>query len=805
LKKERYLSKLILVALLFIISNTLFAQDYSLTLNIIDEDSKESLSGVTVIISSCNCGGISNNSGIFTKKLAKGIYDLNIEYLGYGTQSLTVELINNQALKIEMQVEEQQLSEVVLLARKRNQNIESSQMGVLELNIRDLIKAPSALGEFDVLKSISLMAGVNNSGDISNGVSIRGGSLDQNLLLFDGAPVFNPTHLFGLFSVFTPDVISGVDIYRANIPAKYGGRIASVLEIKVKNPYTDKFKLEGGIGLMSSRLSVTTPLINDKLMLIAGGRTGFTDFLFPLLVPRLKNTRANFTDSTIKLMYLINSNNQLTYTNFLSNDFYQLDLISSIENIISKSNQYDFKTHNHSLKWLHTFNNETNLSSRFIHSNYKPKNLFPEIDSDNIISFNSQIQYSKVQFEFMNNKNEDLEYYTGLEFKRYQISPGSLDPGNGTLINPIDLIKETGYESSFYINLDWKPTPKLSLSTGLRLTNFSLLGPFNEAQYDENGLFDKVKSFVKQESVISYFNPEPRLGINYKLAAKTSLKMSYARIFQYIQNIYNTNSPLPTSRWKISDRYILPQKNNTYGLGLYKDFTDNYFEFSIEGYYRNTENNLTYRPGANFFLSEFIENEITQAEGKSYGVEISLSKIIGKFNGVFNYTWSRSLLKSNEVKPQNRINNNAWYASDFDRPHTLNASVNFEGDPYNTVSLNFIGQTGRPYTIANGFFEEQNINIPIYLYRNNARLPMYHRLDFSWKISYSKDPKRRFKGDWIFTVYNLYGRKNPFNIYYTQRNGNQDSNIFKGSPLGSYELSVLRGTLVSLSYNFRFQ
>ena len=228
------------------------------------------MSGVTVIIPSCNCGGISNNSGIFTKKLAKGIYDLNIEYLGYGTQSITVKLIDNQTLKIEMQVQEQQLSEVVLLARKRNQNIESSQMGVLELNIRDLIKAPSALGEFDVLKSISLMAGVINSGDISNGVSIRGGSLDQNLLLFDGAPVFNPTHLFGLFSVFTPDVIAGVDIYRANIPAKYGGRIASVLEIKVKNPYTDKFKLEGGIGLMSSRLAITTPLIKDKLMLIAG-------------------------------------------------------------------------------------------------------------------------------------------------------------------------------------------------------------------------------------------------------------------------------------------------------------------------------------------------------------------------------------------------------------------------------------------------------------------------------------------------------------------------------------------------------
>ena len=803
--KNKNITKLLIGFFLLAGSTITLAQDYSITLNLIDEDSNEPLSGVTVIISPCNCGGISNNSGIFTKKLTKGSYNLSIEYLGYRGKKIKVELSNNQTLNIEMQVEEQQLSEVILLAQKRNQNVESSQMGVLELNIRDLIKAPSALGEFDVLKSISLMAGVNNSGDVSNGVSIRGGSLDQNLLLYDGAPVFNPTHLFGLFSVFTPDVIAGVDIYRANIPAKDGGRIAAVLEINVKNPYTDKLKIEGGIGLMSSRLTITSPLIKDKLMLIAGGRIGFSDLLFPLLIPRLKNTKANFTDSTVKLLYLPDSNNQLTYTNFLSKDFYQLDLISSIENIVSESNQYDFKTFNHSLKWLHTFKNETNLSTRFIHSNYKPQNLFPEIDSENIIRFKSQIQYSRAQFEFTNNKNINLEYYTGFEFKRYQISPGTLDPGNGTSINSVDLIRETGYESSFYVNLDWKPTPKLSLSTGLRLTNFSLLGPFNEAQYDENGLFDNVKSFGNQESVVSYFNPEPRLGINYKLADKTSLKMSYARIFQYIQNIYNTNSPLPTSRWKISDRYILPQKNNTYGLGLYKDFADNYLEFSIEGYYRRTENNLTYRPGADFFLSEFIENEITQAEGKSYGVEISLNKIIGKFNGVFNYTWSRSLLKSNEEQPQNRINNNAWYASDFDRPHTVNASVNFEGDPYNKISLNFVGQTGRPFTIANGIFEEQNVNIPIYLYRNNARLPMYHRLDFSWKISYNKDPKSRFKGDWIFTVYNLYARKNPFNIYYTQRNGNQDSDVFQANPLGSYELSILRGTLLSLSYNFRFQ
>ena len=445
MKKQNTIQYILMGLFLLGIHAWSFAQEYSLTLNISDQETEEPLNGVTVLITPCNCGGISNASGIFSKRLPKGKYQLRVEYLGYGTQILDVELNKSENFVVAMPLEEEQLSEVVLLAQKQNQNVERPQMGVLELNVRDLIKVPTALGEFDVLKSITLMAGVNSSGDISNGVSIRGGSLDQNLLLYDGAPVFNPTHLFGLFSVFTPDVISGVDIYRANIPAKYGGRIASVLEIKVKNPYTDSFKLEGGIGLISSRLTLTAPIIKDKLMLIAGGRSGFSDILFPLLIPRLKNTKANFIDSTVKLLYLLNANNQITYTNFLSNDFYQLDLISSIENIVAESNQYDFKTRNHSLKWLHTFTNETNLTGRLVHSNYKPQNLFPEIDSDNIIKFTSQIQYSSAQLEYTDSKKEALSYYAGFEMKRYQIRPGSLDPGTGTTINPVQLDKETGF------------------------------------------------------------------------------------------------------------------------------------------------------------------------------------------------------------------------------------------------------------------------------------------------------------------------------------------------------------------------
>ena len=798
--KPLYLSILILNSFYII-----YGQEFSLTIKVVDESDQKPLDGVTVLISPCQCGGITNSNGIFSKKLKKENYTLTLDYLGFASEIIKVDLSRNQTILTSMKAQEEELSEVVLLAQRRFQNTENAQMGVIELNSRELIKVPAALGEFDVLKSLTLMAGVNNTGDVSNGVSIRGGSLDQNLLLYDSAPVFNPTHLFGLFSVFTPDVISSVNIYRANIPAKYGGRIASILGIKVKNPYTDSFKLEGGIGLVSSRLTLTTPIIKDKLMVIAGGRLGLSDLFFPILIPRLKNTRANFNDSTVKLLYIPNSNNQLTYTNFLSNDFYQLDLISSVENIISSSNQYEFSTINHSLKWLHTFKNDTNLTGSLIHSSYKPKNLFPEIDSDNVISFESQVDYSSIQFEYLNSNNDNFDIYSGLQLNRYQVSPGNLNPGFGNNINPVDLDKETGYEASIYANFNWDLNEKLKFSTGIRLTQFLLTGPFQESQYSTEGIVDSFEYFDNNELVVDYFNPEPRIGINYKSGKNSSFKLSYARLFQYIQNIYNTNTPLPTSRWKISDRYILPQKNDTFGIGFYKNFTDSFIELSLEGYYRKTENNLTYRPGADFFLSEFIEREITQARGNSYGIELSLKKTLGKFNGVFNYTWSRSLLITDESNPLFKINNNNWFNSDFDRPHTVNASINFENDKFNSFSFNFVGQSGRPYTIANGIFERQNVTIPIYLNRNNSRLPTYHRLDFSWKISYSKEPNRKFKGDWIFTIYNLYGRKNPFNIYYTQRSGTIDGNIFLGSPLGSYELSVLRSPLVSLTYNFKIQ
>ena len=790
----------------FFVSLFSLAQEYELKLLVLDSEDDTPLESVNILIDSSKGGGITDSKGVFKIKLPSRDYKLSLEYLGYANEELFITLSKNISLVVKMEVFEEKLSEIIVRAKNLNQNVETPQMGVINITSEELVKMPSAFGEFDVLKSMTLMAGVNNAGDVSNGISVRGGSLDQNLMLYESAPVFNPTHLFGLLSVFTPDIISKLDMYQANIPSKYGGRISSVMDIKVKNPYAEKFELDGGIGLLSSRLKITSPILKDKLLISAALRGGFTDFLFPVFVKRLKNTKANFYDGTMKLLYIINENNQFSYNYFLSNDFYQLDLISNIEKINSEFNQYDFETSNHTFKWIHNFKNNTTLKSLYVNSTYLPKNLFPEFNSNNVIVFKSRVNYSSFQSEYSDNRGEKFNYYLGIQTKKYNILPGSLSPGNGNSVTPVNLEKENSLDFSSYFNINLNPSKNLSFSLGLRHTLFNFLGPFTVAEYNEQGDQINFLSYDNNESIVSYQNFEPRIGSRIQLSDNSSLKFSYAKINQYIQNIYNTVTPLPTSRWKTSDIYIKPQVSDTFGAGYFKNFDSMGIEFSFEGYYRDIQNTLTYKPGADFFLAEFVEKDVIQGSGRAYGLEFSLKKPVGKLNGFLNYTWARSLLKTNESNFKNRINNNDWYASDFDRPHTFNATLTYNTDIYNEFSLNFTAQSGRPYTIANTVFEISNIGVPIYLQRNNSRFPSYQRLDFSWKVSYSRDPKNRFKKDWIFTVYNVLGRKNPFNIYYTERDGtSNDGIIFGSSPLASYTLSVIKTPIVSLTYNFRFK
>lgn len=801
----------ILCVFLFATFNTrLIAQipEYKLSFQITNKNIGYGIEMAQVYITPCACGGVTDRNGSLSLELPENTYTITVSHIGYKKYTRQIVLNRENFLKISLSEQEQQLSEVVVRAKRINDNIESPQMGIVQLKAPDLKKLPTALGEFDVLKSMTLVAGVNNAGDVSNGLSVRGGSLDQNLLLYEYAPIFNPTHLFGLISVFTPELVSSVDLYRANIPSRYGGRVASVLDIKVKNPYVDKFKLTGGVGLLSSRLSIETPLISDKLMLNAGVRGGFSDFLLPLFSERLKNTKARFFDGTFKLLYLPTGNDQVSFTGFFSKDFYELDLISQIENISSKSNQYDFSILNGTMKWIHSFNDGTSIKTILVGSDYTPKIVFPEIEVENEIEYGSGINYLSFITEFSKEVDTKWDYYIGMQANQYKITPGNLDPGTATDISPVNLNTETSYELSGYTNFNWKPSNNLSLSGGLRYNHFVLVGPYTLATFDEiDGALTNTEIFGKGKTLQTYGGLEPRVGISYSLSKNTSLKASYARVNQYLQNIYNSTTPLPTSRWKVSDPNIKPQTGDTYGLGIYQNFNDNAIEMGLEGYYRDTKNVLTYKPGADFFLEEFIERDIVQGKGQAYGVELSFKKPRGKVNGWFNYTWSRSLLRSINENLADRINNNNWFASDFDRPHVFNGTINFENDMYNTVSFNFTGQTGRPYTVPNATVVIDEIEVPIFLERNNARLSVYHRLDFSWNIHFSKSKEnKRWQNDWTFTVYNVYGRKNPVNIFYAQREDfSENSDVFGGSPLGAFQISLLNSPLISLTYNFTFQ
>ena len=804
LRVNQIKSYFIMIALLGI-TQLLSAQEYKLSFQILDEAENRPLENAHIILTPCACGGITDVNGEFSINLPKGTYSAKVSFIGLKTVEREVILNQNKRLQLTLAEEQEQLSEVILKAKRVSERLETPQMGALQITAQELIKMPAALGEVDLLRSMALLPGVNNAGEISNGLSVRGGSLDQNLLLYEYAPVFNPTHLFGLFTVFTPEAISSSDLYRSNIPARYGGRITSVLDVKVKNPYVDKLKLSGGIGLISSRLSIEAPLIKDKLLLYAGTRAGFTDFLLPIVSERLKYTKARFYDHTIKLLYLPTDKDQISFTNFLSKDFYQLDLISQIETVNAKSNQYDFKTLNSTLNWTHSFTDNSSLKTVVVHSSYIPKTLFPERENNNVIEYESQINLLNIFSEYFKKINNNLNYYGGLQGNRYKIKPGKLDPGNGNSIHSITLGEETSYELSAYANVNWSPFEQLTLSGGLRFNNFIFVGPYTQATFDENtDEIINITEYGKGDKIKTYSAFEPRLGANLKLGKNTSIKVSYARLNQYLQNIYNSTTPLPTSRWKTSDTNIKPQKSDTYSLGLYQNLNDNNLELGIEGYTRKTQNNLTYKPGADFFLEEFLYRDVVAAEGKAYGIEFSLRKPHGKVNGWFNYTWSRSFLKTNASKLGDRVNNNEWYPSDFDRPHVFNSTVNFEGNKYNTWSLNFTAQTGRPYSVANGYFDLEDIKVPVFLERNNARLKPYHRLDFSWKVKYSEKLNRRWVGDWTFTIYNVYARKNTYNQYYTQRKGDVNQQVFLDSPMGSYELTVMNAPIFSLTYNFVF-
>lgn len=796
------------VLFILLFGGILAAQSYQVNIVTTDATDDTPLGFVNVQIEGTSLNGTTDEQGKLRFEVPAGDINILTSFVGFESKTTPFTVAGVSRLVIAMEPSAQQLSTVTVSSNDASDRMERPLMGVERLTIAEIEVLPVALGEVDVFRGLQLLSGVNSAGEASNGLSIRGGTIDQNLVLLDGAPIFTPTHLFGLFSVFTPDAIGSVDLYRANIPARYGGRVSSVLDVRSRNPSSDKFKMQGGIGLVSSHLSVETPLDkNKKFQLLVAGRGGFNDFVFGL-VERLKNTRSRFVDGTVKLRYNANDNNIVTFSGFYSKDFYQIDLENRFSGITADQNQNDYFTLNGTLDWLKIFNDNTSLATRLVSSNHVPKILFPQSESNDVVTYQSQIQYKSLQ-STLDHQAGAHHLSGGVQVVRYDLSPGEIDPGGVESVSPLKLAAEQAYEASIFAEDEWKIGSRFTLSAGLRYTHFAQIGAGEQRDYGDSEIRDRdflinTTAFSAGETMQTYGGFEPRLGLNYQLSDRVSLKAAYAITRQYLQNIYNATTPLPSSRWKVSDNNVAPQTASLVSGGMYFLPGEGKYQLSVEGYFRNIDNLLEYKPGAEFFLNPTVETDIIQGEGQAYGVELGVTKKTGKLTGQVNYSYARSRNKVEGPTFGTSVNGGEWYNGYFDQPHTLNTNLTLDDGKTNRISLNFVVQSNRPYTVPNGFLRLDGQTVPIFLERNNDRLPTYHRLDFSWTIHNPQMVKRRWVGDWTVTVYNLYGRKNAYNIYYQQRGTGAQNPIFGSSPLGSYQLTIFGAPIASLTYSFKF-
>lgn len=797
------LRSLLLLTGLLLAAQAGFSQNYFTLSGVVrDSTTGQPLPKAAIVIDydRYRTGTYTDAEGRFDIALSPGPHVMVVRYVGYVPFRRLVSLTRNLTVNVNLSTVSSQLEEVVVTSKGFDRTVRQPLLGVTQISIKTLQKLPAALGEVDILRSLQMLPGVTSVGEASNGVNIRGGTTDQNLILLDDTPIFNPTHMFGLFSVFPPDAVSGLDLYKGNVPARYGGRAASVLDISLRNPDLNQFKLIGGVSLVSNRLTADIPVVKEKLGVLVSGRGAFNDFLLPLASSRLDGIKARFGDLAVKTFWRMNERNTFTAMAYRSQDFFQTELLGSLANINATSTQYDYATTNAMARWFHVINPRLNLQTTGIYTYYEPRILSPELDSKNKVILRQSI----LQRQLKSNLNYQLENQKiefGVNAIHYRLEPGELLPGSSPSVNYQNTPQENALELAVHADDEWSITPALAISAGLRYSRFLNLGPSLVRRYatgetaDETSVVDSAR-YGNGQVFNSYGGLEPRLGIRYAIGPEASVKFGYNLMRQYLQVVTNTTTPLPTSRWKTADPNIRPQISQLYSAGYFQNLKDNIYEFSLEGYWRTTQNVLDYKPGADFLLQPYPETQLLQGRSKAYGVEVMFTKKKGELTGWVNYTFARTFNQVDEgANFRDRINGGAWYPANFDRPHTFNASLNINQGKHHSFSFTFAYSTGRPYTAPEGYIGYQGRIYPYYNERNQYRIPAYHRLDFSWNIYNPSMRGRRWQGHWTFTVYNLYGRKNPYSVFFRTEN-----RVTRG-----YQLQIFASPIPTLSYNFEFK
>jgi hypothetical protein len=605
--------------------------------------------------------------------------------------------------------------------------------------------------------------------------------------------------MFGLFSVFASDAIRDLELYKGGVPSRFGGRTAAVLDIKMIEPNTEKFKMQGGIGVVSNRVMAEIPIIKEKLSVLVAGRVSVNDYLFKLFAPdNLKNIRANFMDVATKVYYRPNAKNTISFSNYLSQDFYRVDSLFSIENVVAKRTSFDYGHQNFALHWNHYFSNKLNMMLSATTTLYKTKTYAP--DSVNTIDLNSSIDYKNLHASFDYQPTERHKMNFGASFLQYFIQPGSLNEGVVSRVATVKLPDEKSREAAIYVDDEWTINDKVTIQAGLRFVQYWRIGGGVVNEYTR-GQMPSLNSIVRKttyadgEVMASYGGFEPRLTMKYSVGENQTMKFGYNRMQQFFQLLSNNTTPLPTSRWKTADSFIKPQQSDLLSLGYFKTINENVYEMSLEAYYRDTRNTLDFVSGANLQLNPNIETQLITGKSKAYGLELMLQKKKGEMSGWISYTYARAFNQMIGDFPEfQSINSGNWFPTNYDKPHSVNMMLNIQPTTHHSFSFTFAYNTGRPFSSPSGSYDIAEQKYPVYTERNNDRIRDYHRLDFSWTITNPSMKKQRWEGSWVFTVYNLYGRENPYSVF------------FKSTKQGlrPYELSVFAAPFISLTYNFKF-
>ncbi|HXS57088.1 MAG TPA: carboxypeptidase-like regulatory domain-containing protein [Hanamia sp.] len=768
--------------------NTLPKGNVNLAGYIRDGLTGEAITGATIYVEKPHIQVASDQFGYYSIILPAGRHTFTVIAPGMFDARRQLMLYSDGKFSVEMDQKVLKLKEVrVELGKEKN--VRSTMMGTNKLDIVSMKQIPTAFGEVDVLRAVLSLPGVKSVGEASTGLNVRGGATDQNLILFNGANIYNPSHLFGFFSAFDPDVIKDVTLYKSSIPPNFGGRISSVLDITSLDGNDKKISGSAGVGPLTGKVTLEGPIIKDKTTFVAGVRTTYSNWLFKLLPSEYEKSKASFEDATIHISHKVDNKNNIYLNGYISGDKFNLN----------SDTTYQYYNKNANVKWKHNFNNRfySVLSAGIDHYDYKvssddnPVNAYQLAYKINQYKANLDFSY------FLNNKHK-LSF--GLSTLKYNISSGTYDPfGKQSLVIADTIESEHALESAAYISDQFNITPDLSLEGGVRYSLFNYLGPKNVAEYAP-GLPRRESNLVGTnfypagKIINTYSAPEYRISGRYSLSENTSIKASFNTLQQYIHMLSNTTAISPTDIWKLSDPNIRPQEGTQVSLGFYKNFKSNTIETSVEVYYKWIKNYLDYKSGAVLIMNHHIETDVFSTKGKSYGVELLAKKATGKLNGWASYTYSRSLIRQNDPLAGELVNGGNYYPSNFDQPHNATMIGNYRITHRYSVSLNVIYSTGRPITLPVGVYDYAGSARLLYSDRNEYRIPDYFRTDFSVNIDGNHKVKQLTHNSWTVGVYNFTAQKNAYSVYFISQNGT----------IKAYKLSIFGTAIPFITYNIRF-